>query len=88
MGPVGAHGGLTQLDDQLNKNVTALLHELQVPGAALVLLLDGRPAWSGQFGVCQAQTTRAVQANTVFEAASMSKPLFAYLVLQAALACR
>lgn len=83
MGPVGAQGGLTQLDDQLNKTVTALLQELQVPGAALVLLLDGRPAWSGQFGVCQAQTTRAVQANTVFEAASMSKPLFAYLVLQA-----
>ncbi|MFY7866734.1 serine hydrolase domain-containing protein [Roseateles sp.] len=61
----------------------SLLQDLQVPGASLALLHEGKLAWSGQFGQCEAGHERPVQANTVFEAASLSKPLFAYLVLQA-----
>lgn len=76
--------GKPRLSAQLEALLPELLRELQVPGAALVVLQGGRPVWSGQFGVCEAGTGRAVRADTVFEAASMSKPLFAYLVLQAA----
>jgi CubicO group peptidase (beta-lactamase class C family) len=72
----------TRLAQQLTASIPALLQELQIPGAALVLLQGGRPVWSGQFGVCEAGSDRAVRPNTVFEAASMSKPVFAYLVLQ------
>lgn len=79
-----AADGLTTLSEA----APALLKELHVPGAALVVLQDGRPVWSGQFGVCEAGTDRAVRSDTVFEAASMSKPLFAYLVLQAVQAGR
>ncbi|MCV2367640.1 serine hydrolase domain-containing protein [Roseateles oligotrophus] len=58
-----------------------LLRELQVPGAALVLLREGKPLYSAQFGLAEAGMPKAIQADTVFEAASMSKPLFAYLAL-------
>ncbi len=73
--------------EQLTASIPALLHELRVPGVALVLLQHGQPAWSAQFGLLEAGSQRAVrpvQSDSVFEAASMSKPLFAYLVLQAA----
>ena len=66
----------------LTQHLPALLAELQVPGAAIVLLRDRRPAWRAQFGVRMAGQPDPVEADTVFEAASMSKPLFAYLVLQ------
>jgi CubicO group peptidase (beta-lactamase class C family) len=56
--------------------------QLGVPGAQAVLLREGGPAWSVALGRRgPADTDAAVQADTVFEAASMSKPLFAYLVL-------
>ena len=66
----------------LSRQLPELLAELHIPGAALVLLRGGLPAWSAQFGVRAAGQPEPVSADTVFEAASMSKPLFAYLVLQ------
>ncbi len=60
-----------------------LLENLQVPGASLAILEDAHLAWSGEFGVREAGGTDSVLPQTVFEAASMSKPLFAYLVMQA-----
>ena len=59
--------------------------QLGVPGAQAVLLREGRPAWSVALGrrgpAASGDDGAPVQADTVFEAASMSKPLFAYLVL-------
>lgn len=55
--------------------------QLGVPGAQAVLLREGQPAWSMDQGQLQAQASAPVRADTVFEAASMSKPLFAYLAL-------
>ena len=88
LAPARAGGARAELAAQLEAAIPALLQELQVPGAALVLLQNGRPAWAGQFGLCEAGSQRVVQVDTVFEAASMSKPLFAYLVLQAVQAGR
>jgi CubicO group peptidase (beta-lactamase class C family) len=74
--------GKPPLSERLEAWVPELLQELQVPGAALVLLHGGKPAWSGQFGLAEAGMAKAIDASTVLEAASMSKPLFAYLALQ------
>lgn len=71
-----------QCRDWLADAMPGLLAELGVPGAQAVLLQDGLPAWSDCWGRCEQGGQTAVQADTVFEAASMSKPLFAYLVLQ------
>jgi len=78
--------GWTQARDTIQALLPALMQELKVPGAAIVLLQHGQPVWAAQFG----QRARAaadapappVTADTVFEAASMSKPVFAYLVMQ------
>jgi CubicO group peptidase (beta-lactamase class C family) len=54
-----------------------------VPGVSLAAI--GRATVTARgFGVARAGGTEVVNADTVFEAASLSKPLFAYLVLRLA----
>lgn len=53
-----------------------------VPGASIALVENQRIVWADAFGVANAESKAAVTTNTLFEAASMSKPLFAYAVLK------
>ena len=53
-----------------------------VPGLAIAVLKDGKPAWSQGFGVKKAAEQTAVGAETLFGAASLSKVVFAYAVLR------
>ena len=53
-----------------------------VPGLALTLLEDGQPGPTYAFGVKSATTQAPVTAATLFQAASLSKPLFAYGALR------
>ena len=54
-----------------------------VPGVSVAIVDRDRTTTQG-FGVTRAGGTDAVNADTVFEAASLSKPVFAYLVLRLA----
>jgi CubicO group peptidase (beta-lactamase class C family) len=53
-----------------------------VPGLSIAVLRDGRLFWSGAFGVAVPPSGAAARPDTVFQAASLSKPVFAYLVLR------
>lgn len=55
-----------------------------LPGLSMAVIEDGKVVWSKCFGVLNANTKAPVQGDTLFEAASMSKPVFAYAVLQLA----
>lgn len=68
--------------DALLADLPRLMQALGVPGLAIAVVDDGRVAWSHTAGVLHAGEPRAVDARTLFEAASLSKPVFAYLVLQ------
>lgn len=52
-----------------------------VPGLAVAFIRDARVAWSKGFGVKSVVTKDPVTADTIFEAASLSKPAFAYAAL-------
>ena len=56
----------------------------QVPGASVAVLDRGRVSWAAGFGVRRRGAPEPVDAQTVFAAASLSKPPFAYLVLKLA----
>lgn len=73
---------LATLTADLEKRIPTLLVEAKTPGASVVLLVDGRIEWRRGFGVRSVESKQTVDNNTVFEAASMSKPVFAYAVLQ------
>ena len=66
----------------LQKRIPELLKESSVPGLSLALIRDGKTYWVHGFGVRDAKTGQAVTEDTIFEAASLSKPVFAYGVLK------
>jgi len=59
-----------------------LMNELHVPGASIALIADRQVVWSKSFGVADVRSGKPVTGGTLFEACSMSKPVFAYLVIK------
>jgi CubicO group peptidase (beta-lactamase class C family) len=53
-----------------------------IPGLALAIIDGGRLVWSGGFGQRDAKGGRVNAGRTVFEAASLSKPVVAYAALK------
>ena len=68
--------------DELARELPRFLRESGVPGASVAIVRDGGVVWGEGFGVANAETGEPVAASTVFEAASLSKPVFAYVVLR------
>ncbi len=54
----------------------------QVPGVAIAVLNDGRIEWARGYGVMDAMTGEPVNEHTLFQAASMSKPVAGVAALQ------
>jgi CubicO group peptidase (beta-lactamase class C family) len=67
---------------QLEKDVPELMKKDGVPGLAMAVIRDGKTTWVHGFGIKEATTGQPVTVETVFEAASLSKPVFAYGVLK------
>src|ERR1700722_14615777 len=67
---------------RLETDIPVLLEKSDVPGMSIALIRDGRVVWSKGFGVSNANTKKPVTTTTIFEAASLSKPVFAYAVLR------
>ena len=59
-----------------------MMQAFAVPGVGMAVIEAGEVVWRRSFGVRHALTRKPVDAGTVFETASLSKPVFAYLVLQ------
>ena len=59
-----------------------LMNEALVPGASLAIIRGGRIAEVVSCGVRHSRSPLSVDENTVFDAASLSKPIFAQVVLQ------
>lgn len=68
--------------ERLQRETPTLMANAKVPGLAMALVADNKVAWHGTFGFANAGTRQPVTQETVFEAASLSKPVFAYAVLQ------
>jgi len=69
-------------------SVSALMHEALVPGLQMAIISNGRVEAVRSFGTVDADTGAPVTKRSVFEAASLSKPVFAYGVLKLASAGR
>jgi CubicO group peptidase (beta-lactamase class C family) len=67
---------------QLEKDIPDLMHQADVPGLTIAVLRHGKPYWQHDFGVKNTKTNEPVTDDTIFEAASLSKPVFAYAVLK------
>ena len=67
---------------ELSAPVAGWLRDAAVPGLAIAIIDEGRLSWEGSFGVRKAGSPDPVTPQTVFEAASLSKPVFAYAVMK------
>lgn len=66
----------------LRQRLPALMDSAMIPGLALAILDGGQVVWSGGFGERDASGGRVSANRTVFEAASLSKPVIAYAALK------
>ncbi|MDX2072019.1 MAG: serine hydrolase [Haliscomenobacter sp.] len=66
----------------LQRRVPQLLDSALVPGVALAVINSKGVQHAQGFGLREANTQFKVDENTIFSAASLSKPVFAYVVLK------
>ncbi len=73
---------LSEKISAIEKLTPELMEELNVPGVSISIITDKNLSYSKSFGIADANTKVQVDEKTMFEACSMSKPVFAYLVLK------
>ncbi len=73
-------GALNPAD--FDRFMQAYLDYFKIPGLSVAVIKDSQVVYHRGFGVKNASTQEPVAADTVFEAASMTKPVFAYTVLR------
>ncbi|HET6361080.1 MAG TPA: serine hydrolase [Gemmatimonadota bacterium] len=66
----------------LAARMPALIDSAGIPGLSMAVLHGGGTVWTEEYGVRNAVDRRPVGPETVFEAASLSKPVFAYGLLR------
>ena len=62
--------------------IPKLMEEAIVPGLSIALIKDAKLFWRRGFGVRDSASREPVDTETVFEAASVSKTVFAYAVMK------
>ncbi len=71
-------------DDTFLAELSRIMQAFAVPGVGIAVVEGGAVVWSRGFGMTNAKTRMRVDTHTVFEDASLSKPVFAYLLMQLA----
>jgi CubicO group peptidase (beta-lactamase class C family) len=68
--------------EQLVDDMPDLMARASVPGVSIAFVRDRHLAWSAGFGTTRRDSDHPVAQETIFHAASLSKPVFAYAVLR------
>src|SRR4051794_13642380 len=68
------------------KVIEELMHRGDVPGLSIAVIREGKIIWKHPFGqknaIKDGKTDGPVRDDTLFPAASLSKPVFAYIALR------
>jgi len=78
--PTGKTFSAQEMDDYL----VHLMDSLQIPGTSIAVLNQGEVVYQRNLGVTDWENKTPITATTTFEAASLSKPIFAYFMLKLA----
>jgi len=78
----GIASGVLAAVGSLSKRAEQLRNKHKVMGVAVALISDGNVVDTYALGLKDAEKGAGVEADTVFQAASLSKPAFAYCVFQ------
>ena len=75
-------GAANSSADRVAVALPELMKRGDVPGLSIAIIRDAKLAWNRGFGVKNSSTKEVVTEETVFEAASLTKPVFAFAVLK------
>ena len=81
-GPLKVGVNQQTLIADLEKAIPGLMKAADIPGLSIAVIRDGKLFWTRGFGVKNVKTNEPVGEDTIFEAASLTKPFFAYLVMK------
>ena len=76
------HNFNSDTEDYLNQIVESYRSYYGIPGISLGLIKDGKLFYHKTYGFKNRSTKEAVDDQTLFEAASITKPVFAYVVMR------
>lgn len=79
---ITSSGGKQISVNDLDKFLQAKMDSMEIPGLSIVLIENAEVAYHRTFGLKNSNSTEKIDNNTIFEAASLSKPLFAYFVMK------
>lgn len=75
---------LPALRATMEREIPRLLREGNIPGISIAVIRDRKVVWSGAYGVAGPASSAPVRPDTVFQAGSLTKPVFTYMVLRLA----
>jgi CubicO group peptidase (beta-lactamase class C family) len=68
--------------ETIEREIPALMKQYSIPGLSLAIIRNGQIDYAKGFGVRNINTQEPVINSTIFAAASLTKPVFSYLVLK------
>lgn len=80
--PIAPLAADANVEQELKNIVPQLMEKYKVPGVSIAAVENGKIAWTAVFGEKAAGMGQAVTPDTLFEAASMTKPVVAYVALK------
>jgi CubicO group peptidase (beta-lactamase class C family) len=80
---IEADADFRHLIDEERKTIRAVMTKESIPGAAICLIYDGKPAWIEGFGVIDERSKRPVGLDTIFSIQSTSKNMTATAIMLA-----
>jgi CubicO group peptidase (beta-lactamase class C family) len=66
----------------LRTEIPGMMKQVDVPGLSIAIIKDSKIEWIQGFGITDYESQNQITENTIFEAGSLSKPVFAYAVLK------
>jgi CubicO group peptidase (beta-lactamase class C family) len=68
--------------EHVSAHVREVMKKYQVPGVSVAVFRDFRIVWAKGYGITDAATNQPVDSNTLFQAASISKPVVAVAAMR------
>jgi len=78
---VSASGKVIEIS-VLDQFIDQQMQSLDIPGLSVAVISDGKIVYSRAKGIADLSTGRKVDKGSIFEAASLSKPVFSYFALR------
>ncbi len=76
------HFDKQKLITEIEQLIPQLMDSADVPGLTIAVIRDAEIMWNSSYGVKSLETNEAINDSMIFQAASLSKTVFAYAVLK------